>query len=146
MSKGTILIVVLVALAVAAAVLLLGPWSGQTPNGKTPIQLEPLPSTAPLITGIDFPSQIKADGKKVSGTVHFQNGDGGIVQAKFEVVEVKLFNPFAFDPKVKGQGEGSFQFTLFTVFPQKITLEVTLVDAQGHKSKPVKFSFEAVLP
>lgn len=148
MSKGTILIVVLAVLAVAVVVVL-GPWfkpeSGPEPQRGQPLPLEP-PSAAPVITGIDFPQEIAADGRKVSGTVHFLDGDADIAQVKFDVVEAKLFDPFAFDPQIKGQSEGSFGFTLFTVFPQKVTLRVTLVDAQGRESEPVEFSFEAVLP
>lgn len=142
MTKGTIVLVVLVALAIAAVVVL-GPWF-KTSSSRQPIPQTPL-SAAPVITGIDFPQEINVDGTKVPGIVHFQDGDGDILQAKFDVVEAQLFDSFAFDPKVKGQRTGSFQFTLFTVFPQKITLRVVLVDAQGHESEPVEFSFEAVL-
>jgi len=161
MPKGTIMIVlgvVLVALAITAVVLL-GPWSREAPQGQSESESESksesqseqaIPqepsSAAPVITGIDFPEEIEADGRKVPGTVHFRDKDGDIVQVKFDVVEAKLFEPFSFDPKVRGQSEGSFKFVLFTVFPQKVTLRVTLVDAQGNESEPVEFSFEAVLP
>jgi hypothetical protein len=128
---------VVVLLIVAAVVIVLWePW-----NEKGPKEVE-----GPEIVRVDFPQQIQADGSKVTGTVHFRDPDGDIVKAKFEVVEAQLFDPFEFDPKVQGQKEGSFQFFIFTMYPQKVILRVTLIDSQGHVSEPLEFSFEAVLP
>jgi len=149
MSKEIIVVAVIAALAIAA-VLLVGPWFKQTPvadENVDVVETEPLGSvTTPKITSIDFPEQIEANGQKYGGSVHFENANADIVQAKFEVVEAKLFDSFGFNPKLEDQSEGSFPFTLFTVFPQQITFKVTLVNAKGLESEPFEFSFEAVLP
>lgn len=131
MIKWGILAVLLV--VSIAAVVLLEPWAEKG-------------SAIPTIKGIDFPKQIQADGKKVWGKVHFRDPDGDIVKAKFDVVKAKLFDSFEIELKVRGQKEGSSQFHIFTVYPQRITLRVTLIDSQGHASEPVEFSFEATLP
>ena len=100
-------------------------------------------SATPEITYIEFPGEITADGEPVTGAVGFRDPDGDIVEARFEVVEALLFAPFSFDPEVQGQTEGEFYFYVQTVVPQTVTLRVVLVDAQGHESKPVEFTFEA---
>ncbi len=106
---------------------------------------EPTPrsSTAPEITYVDFPQEITADGEPVTGAVGFRDPDGDVAWVRFEVVEALLFEPFAFDPEVRGQSEGEFYFYVQTVVPQTVTLRVVLIDAQGHESDPVEFSFEA---
>jgi len=104
----------------------------------------PAPSAAPQITAIDFPEEIRADGEEVMGTVEFIDPDGDIVEARFEVVEAVLFEPFHFDPQVEGQKKGRFTFVIFSFVPQKVTLRVVLIDRQGHRSPPVEFSFQAV--
>ena len=131
MIKWGIPIVLLIAAVVV--VVFLGPWGGKG-------------SAVPTIKDIDFPEQIQADGEKFSGTVHFHDPDGDIVRAKFDVVKAKLFDSFEKELEVQGQKEGSFQFYLFTVYPQKIVPRVTLIDSQDHVSEPMEFSFEAVLP
>ena len=99
---------------------------------------------APEITAIEFRKTIPADGSKVFGTVRFKDADGDISLAKFDVVSAVDFAPFSFNPKVKGQTQGIFQFFVFSAIPQKVTLRVTLIDEAGNKSKAEDFSFEAV--
>ncbi|MCR4404148.1 MAG: hypothetical protein NUW06_02455 [Candidatus Acetothermia bacterium] len=101
--------------------------------------------TRPEIVAIEFPEKIDADGSEVLGTVKFRDREGDIVLAEFKVIEAQAFESFSFDPEVRGQKEGSFQFYVFTILPQRVTLEVTLVDRQGHRSVPKRFSFEAEL-
>jgi hypothetical protein len=103
----------------------------------------PAPSP-PEITFVEFPDQIPADGEEVLGTVGFQDPDGDIVEVRFEVVEALLFEPFRFDPQVRGQREGEFDFVVFSSIPQQVALRVILVDQAGNESLPVEFTFEAV--
>lgn len=99
----------------------------------------------PEILAIEFPERIEADGSEVVGTVRFRDREGDIVLAEFKVVEAQAFEPFSFDPEVAGQKEGGFQFAVFSLIPQKVTLEVTLVDRLGQRSRPKRFSFTAEL-
>lgn len=100
--------------------------------------------SAPEIVKIEFPEEIEADGEEVIGYVHFRDPEGDVVEARFEVVEATLFEPFRFDPEVRGRKEGRFPFAIFVMLPQEITLRVVLVDAQGNTSRPVEFRFRAV--
>ncbi|MGQ9601368.1 MAG: hypothetical protein ACUVUT_01620 [Candidatus Bipolaricaulia bacterium] len=100
-------------------------------------------STRPEILAIEFPESITADGSEILGTVRFRDRDGDIVLAEFKVVEASAFEPFSFDPEVAGQKEGSFPFAIFTYLPQRVTLELTLIDRRGQRSRPKRFSFTA---
>lgn len=102
--------------------------------------------SAPQITFISFDAEIKADGNPVSGFVGFKDPDGDVIRAEFDVVQATDFQPFSFDPKVKGAKEGVFEFALATRVPQRVTLKLTLVDEAGNRSQPKDFSFEAVAP
>jgi hypothetical protein len=97
----------------------------------------------PEILAIEFPERIAADGSEVVGTVKFRDRDGDIVLAEFKVIEAQAFEPFSFDPEVMGQREGSFPFAVFSLIPQRVTLEVTLIDRLGQRSRPKRFSFTA---
>jgi hypothetical protein len=125
----------LLVIALAVGLLLLaGGLFGESPS-RVP--------AAPEVTYIEFPKEITADGEPVTGAVGFHDPDGDVAWVRFEVVEALLFEPFAFDPEVQGQSEGEFYFYVQTVVPQTVTLRVVLIDAQGHESEPVEFSFEA---
>jgi hypothetical protein len=104
------------------------------------------PSTAPQITFLDFPKEIKADGNPVSGFIGFKDPDKDIVRADFIVVQATDFQPFSYDPKVKGVQEGAFEFQISTKTPQRVVLRAVLVDEAGNKSAPWEFSFEAIRP
>jgi len=134
-----LLLLVLIGVLIAVVVLL-SPWAGKEPEEGMPLD------SRPEVLAIEFPNQIHADGQKVSGTVRFRDPDADIVEVRFEVVKARIFNPFAFDPGIRGQKEGSLSFFVFTYFPQEVILHVTLIDAQSHTSDPVEFSFEAVFP
>jgi parallel beta-helix repeat protein len=113
--------------------LLIGVW-GQT-------------SSPPEIVFIDFPNQIQADGSKVSGFVGFKDPDGDLARAEFAVVQAKDFQPFTVDLKdLKGVKEGVFEFQIATQTPQRVVLQVVLVDEAGNRSTPKEFWFEAVKP
>jgi hypothetical protein len=100
-------------------------------------------ASRPEILAIEFPERIAADGSEVLGTVKFRDRDGDIVLAEFKVIEAQAFEPFSFDPEVIGQREGSFPFAVFSLIPQRVTLEVTLIDRLGQRSRPKRFSFTA---
>lgn len=127
--------------AVAVALLLLFLAGGALM--KKPVIVEEPPSAAPEILSIQFPKEFAADGSEAHGTLTFQDPNGDIVDARFEVVEAVLFEPFHFDPEVQNQVKGEFSFYLFTVIPQEVTLRVILVDQAGHESQPVEFHFQA---
>jgi parallel beta-helix repeat protein len=97
----------------------------------------------PQITYLEFREWILAYGQPVEGKVSFKDPDGDIVQAEFAVVEAEDFEPFSFDPKVEGQTEGEFTFSLSTTVVQDVTLELTLIDREGNRSDPWRFSFSA---
>jgi hypothetical protein len=126
---------------VAAVVLLLWLGSGAF---RAPVA-GPTPSAAPTIVAIEFPQEISADGEEVIGLVTFRDPDGDVVEARFEVVQALIFESFQFDPQVEGLREGEFEFYLYTLVPQEITLRVTLLDRAGHVSHPAEFRFRSVL-
>lgn len=132
MSIRTLLLLGLVALGLLW-LLVLRPAG---PGGPAP--------AAPEILGIEFPEEIEANGEEVIGYVRFRDPDGDVVEARFEVVEATLFEPFRFDPEVRGVREGRFPFAIFVQLPQEITLRVILVDVRGNESEPREFRFRAV--
>ncbi len=98
----------------------------------------------PEILFIDFPAQIRAVGKPVTGFIGFKDPDGDLATASFTVVSATEFQSFEVTPNVKGQKEGVFSFEIATATAQRVTLSVTLTDEAGQASQPVEFSFEAV--
>jgi hypothetical protein len=103
-----------------------------------------LNKSRPEIVAVNFPPSIGAGGRDVVGTVQFKTGHDPIAQAQFDVVAAQNFDPFSIQPRgIAGQKEGSFSFSIHSSIPQQVTLKATLVDAQGRRSSPVAFSFEA---
>nr|BAL58748.1 hypothetical protein HGMM_OP2C296 [Candidatus Acetothermum autotrophicum] len=102
--------------------------------------------TAPQITLLDFPREIKADGTPVSGFIFFKDPDGDVVRAEFLVVQATDFQPFSLDLKVKGAKEGVVEFQLATKTPQRVILRAVLVDEAGNRSAPWEFAFDAIDP
>lgn len=100
--------------------------------------------SSPEILFIDFPTQIRATGKSVTGFVGFRDPDGDLAKANFTVINATDFQSFEVTPDVKGQKEGVFSFEIATATAQRVTLSVTLTDEVGQASTPVEFSFEAV--
>jgi len=100
-------------------------------------------TNAPRVTGIEFSSAIRADGKKARGYVSFFDPNGDIASVRFDVVNAVRFTPFSFEPNVNGETSGSFSFRIWATMKQTITLKVTLYDREGNKSEPYYFSFRA---
>jgi hypothetical protein len=98
---------------------------------------------APRMTGVEFPSAIRADGEKTRGYVSFFDPNGDITSVRFDVANAVRFTPFSFEPNVSGKTSGSFSFRIWATMKQTITLKVTLYDRQGNKSEPYYFSFRA---
>ena len=96
----------------------------------------------PRVTGVDFPSVIRANGERTSGWVSFHDPDRDISWVTFEAVD-GFFSNFEFDPNVGGQTDGWFDFYVYTWLSQRITLKVILYDRQGNRSQPYYFDFNA---
>lgn len=105
-------------------------------------------STPPVITYIEFPSRIPADGSLAYGEVGFYDPDADVVQAYFEVLLAVNFQPFTLTVNTWGQTSGTFSFSLYCYTVQFVTLGVTLVDSMGNRSARRDFSFtcESVPP
>jgi len=130
----TLLIVLLALVALSVGLWL---WHPKAPGPLPPVVHNP------QILAIDFPKQINADGHDVPGQIHFRAPTGMLVRTDFKVVQADFFLPFSFDPQIKGEMQGSFQFFISTTLPQQITLRVTLTDDRGLSSPPKDFSFVA---
>jgi hypothetical protein len=120
--------------------------SDETNNvASSAIQVE-LPPKRPVITSIEFPKEIPADGSRITGKVHFKDPDGNINLISFEVIAAKEFKPFSFNPYVQGLTEGSIGFFISCYTVQEVTLEVMLSDEGGNRSPPEEFTFSCVQP
>ena len=99
----------------------------------------------PEITYVDFPKEINANGIPVQGTAGFRDSNGDLLKAIFAVVTAVDFQPFEVDLSgLQDQTEGKFSFEISTMTPQKVTLNLTLLDQEGNASPPVFFTFEAI--
>jgi hypothetical protein len=115
-------------------VLLLTPGTGSGRAG-----------TPPEITYVDFPKEINADGTPVQGTVGFRASNGDLLKAIFAVAAAGNFRSFEVDlSPLQGQEEGEFSFEISTTTPQKVTLQLTLLNQEGNASPSVFFTFEAI--
>jgi hypothetical protein len=95
----------------------------------------------PRVVSVSLPSAIASDGKRIAGSVRFEAPGRNLRVARFEVVRAQNFAPFSFDPGVYGQAAGTFKFYVYCNTPQKVTLRLTLRDADGRESTPRQFSF-----
>jgi len=99
----------------------------------------------PEITYVDFPKEIDADGTPVRGTVGFRDSNGDLLKAIFAVAAADDFQSFEVDlSEFRDQIEGEFPFEISTMTPQKVTLNLTLLDKEGNASPSVFFTFAAV--
>ncbi|MCS6903357.1 MAG: hypothetical protein NZO41_03670, partial [Candidatus Bipolaricaulota bacterium] len=97
---------------------------------------------------------IAADGRDFIGSIGYEDSDRDIVKVTFRVVEVsgegsfRRDQTFSFEPALAAQdaGRGAFDFRIFSVAPQDVTLSVVLEDAKKNISQPKVFSFKAVGP
>jgi len=99
-------------------------------------------SHRPMITGIEFPSRIPANGQDVSGSVSFYDPDADIAWVAFEAVE-GFFSDFEFEPSTVGRTAGEFSFYVYTRLRQHVRMKVILYDRCRNQSEPYWFSFNA---
>lgn len=102
--------------------------------------------TPPAVDRITFPASIDID-QDQNGLVRFEDPDGDIVEAQFEIIEgdastIVLEPGLSFDPEVEGETDGAFRFTVHVTQAQTVTLQLILVDAAGLESKSVEFTFD----
>jgi len=100
----------------------------------------------PIITSVVFPPGIRVNWAQM-GLVKFEDPDGDIVQAQFEILEgdpttITIEPSMSFDPEVSGRTEGAFRFSVQVTQAQTITLRLTLTDSAGQTSKPHEFTFD----
>lgn len=99
----------------------------------------------PEISYVDFPKEINADGTPVQGTVGFRDSNGDLLKAIFAAATAVDFESFEVDLSgLQDQTEGEFSFEISTMTPQKVTLNLTLLDQEGNASPSVFFTFEAI--
>ncbi|HKY59451.1 MAG TPA: hypothetical protein VJP59_00425 [Gemmatimonadota bacterium] len=106
----------------------------------------------PLIVTLDIPETVlNTPGSSITATVEFADPDGDIVLFVVEVISGPL-NGFEFDPDVRGQTTGTFEFTIACpeggdpCAPGEVQATITLLDAQQNMSDPFPFSYTAVAP
>lgn len=102
----------------------------------------------PEVLEFILPDEIQV-GVEQNGIVRFQDPDGDIVTARFEVVEgdrttIQIWPDFEFDPQVQGRTRGRFFFRMLVTQPQRVTLRLILADAAGNRSPPKDKTFKAV--
>jgi len=105
--------------------------------------ISPIP---PGISGVIFPPVIAVN-RAQYGVVKFEDPDGDIVQAQFEILEgdpatIVIEPATSFDPEVSGRTEGAFRFSVQATQAQTVTLRLTLTDSAGQTSEPYEFTFE----
>ena len=103
-------------------------------------------AAAPRILRVVFPKRI-AVGEERNGLVKFEDPEGDIAKAEFEILEgdpatIEVKPALSFDPGVRGRTRGSFRFTVVVHKAQTVTLRLTLLDATGLRSEPYEFTFQ----
>jgi hypothetical protein len=100
----------------------------------------------PVITKVNFPQSIPANGSHIPGTVEFKDSNAGVNWADFFILKDTCggcLTPFAFDPQVSHFTEGKFGFYMWcTEGGFSWTTRLTLKDAENHVSRPYDFSIE----
>ncbi len=107
---------------------------------------EAYPPTSPVIDRMTFPGSIGMN-ENQNGLVRFEDPEGDIVEARFEVIEgdastIVLGPSLSFDPEVEGETDGAFRFTVRVTQAQTVTLRLILVDATRRASEPYEFTFD----
>jgi hypothetical protein len=97
----------------------------------------------PVITYVDFPSEVVADGRHNPGVIGFSDPDGDVV-----LVEFKQENTItgSFKPDVAGQASGSIDFFYGAAAFTDYSVTVILRDSNGNSSDPYTFTFQGVEP
>ncbi len=106
----------------------------------------------PLVVTLDIPETVpNTPGSTITGTVEFADPEGDIVLAVVEVISGPL-NGFEFEPGVRGQTTGTFEFVIACPDGEdpcttgEVQATITLLDVQQNMSEPFPFSYTAVMP
>jgi len=113
---------------------------------SAPVEFSFRAAAAPRIVKVVFPKRI-AVGEERNGLVKFEDPEGDITTAEFEILEgdpatIELKPALSFDPGVRGRTQGSFRFSVVVHKAQTVTLRLTLLDATGLRSEPYEFTFQ----
>ncbi len=106
----------------------------------------------PLVVSLDLATTVpNTPGASTTATVEFADPDGDVAHVFVDVISGPA-NPFDFDPGVRGQTLGSFQFNIFC--PEggdpcntgEVQATLTIEDSQQNRSEPFPFSYTIVSP
>lgn len=110
----------------------------------------------PVITSVDFPTQILGDNKAVAGKIAFTDADAGVMYAHLSsvmcpsgyVCPSASFDLTTVDPEIINYNAGTIPFSMQCNNPttQDVTMAYSwaLEDVDGNVSVPVDFSFTCV--
>ncbi|MGH8103631.1 MAG: BACON domain-containing protein, partial [bacterium] len=113
-------------------------------------EVQVLPGIAPpalaFVREVRFPETILAGGKIIIGEITFVAPGGNLASAEFKVVQATDFKEFTLDlrERFKESTSGKFPFEISTSVPQRVVLEIVLVDTKGRRSVPYTLRFKAV--
>ena len=102
-------------------------------------------SSAPVITDIDFPSTIPADGTTYFGWISFTDADGDVNRIQLHVVHSTTPMSDAENPPGTLEGTasaGKYRMGFYCTIPSLHTMQVTLLDTAGNRSNSMDFSWE----
>jgi hypothetical protein len=117
--------------------------SSEAQKGGKPLSREE--AALPIITQIEFPEVIPAEGTEIEGSIQFDS-PSNIAEVRAEVKKPEDVNieKLDFSPRI-GEGKSPIKFTLSTDQPKKeIILQIYLINEQGFGSKPEEFKFQAL--
>jgi len=108
--------------------------SWQTENAPKP----------PVITRIDYPSEIPGNKSTIIGLLYFQDPDGDVSHIVYTVVRAIDFGGGVDNaPKLDSGSltDGAIKIYLWCEGQQTVTLEAQMFDFAGNSSNPMRFTF-----
>jgi hypothetical protein len=98
----------------------------------------------PVITGINFPSEIPGNKSTIIGLLYFQDPDGDVSHIVYTVVRATDFGGGVDnDPNLDSGSwtDGAIKMYIWCEGEQTVTLEAQLFDEAGNSSNPMRFTF-----